>query len=95
MATGVKGEWGKLERVISKAGGAIDDRFHAADYAKRAIKKAFPDQWSFFLGELALYSFIILIVTGIYLTLFFVPSLHDVVYHGSYAKLEGEHMSEA
>ena len=95
MATGVKGEWVKLERVISKAGGAIDDRFHAADYAKRAIKKAFPDQWSFFLGELALYSFIILIVTGIYLTLFFVPSLHDVVYHGSYAKLDGEHMSEA
>ena len=95
VATGGKGESVKLEPVMRKTGGAIDDRFHAADYARRAIKKAFPDQWSFFLGEVALYSFIILIITGIYLTLFFVPSLSDVVYHGSYAKLDGEHMSEA
>ena len=95
VATGGKGESVKLEPLMRKTGGAIDDRFHAADYARRAIKKAFPDQWSFFLGEVALYSFIVLIITGIYLTLFFVPSLSDVVYHGSYAKLDGEHMSEA
>jgi ubiquinol-cytochrome c reductase cytochrome b subunit len=85
----------KLEPVLRKTGGAIDDRFHAADYARRAMKKAFPDQWSFFLGEVALYSFIVLLLTGTYLALFFVPSLGDVVYHGSYAKLDGVHMSEA
>jgi ubiquinol-cytochrome c reductase cytochrome b subunit len=85
----------KAEPVLRKAGGAIDDRFHAADYMRRAMRKAFPDQWSFFLGELALYSFIILILTGTYLALFFHPSMADVVYHGSYAKLDGVTMSEA
>ena len=85
----------KVEPVLRKTGGAIDDRFHAADYGRRALRKAFPDHWSFFLGELALYSFIILIITGIYLTLFFKPSLTDIVYHGSYTNLDGVHMSEA
>lgn len=77
------------------AGGAIDDRFHAAGYAKKVLTKVFPDHWSFFLGELALYSFIILIITGVYLTLFFKPSLHEIVYHGSYTKLDNVKMSEA
>ena len=81
--------------MADSAGGAIDDRFHAAKYARKALKKAFPDQWSFFLGELALYSFIILIITGVYLTLFFHPSEHEVIYHGSYAKLDGVPASEA
>jgi ubiquinol-cytochrome c reductase cytochrome b subunit len=84
-----------IEPVLRKTGGDIDDRFHAARYARRALRKAFPDHWSFFLGELALYSFIILIVTGIYLTLFFQPSLAAVVYHGSYKKLDGVTMSQA
>ncbi|MGH3097043.1 MAG: cytochrome bc1 complex cytochrome b subunit, partial [Streptosporangiales bacterium] len=55
----------------------------------------FPDHWSFMLGEIALYSFIILILTGIFLTFFYTPSLEEVVYHGSYAKLDGVTMSEA
>jgi ubiquinol-cytochrome c reductase cytochrome b subunit len=84
-----------LESELDKAGGAIDDRFHAARYARKALKKAFPDQWSFFLGELALYSFIILLVTGTYLALFFHPSEHKIIYHGSYVKLDGLSMSEA
>jgi ubiquinol-cytochrome c reductase cytochrome b subunit len=84
-----------LERGLEKAGGAVDDRFHAAGYAKKALKKAFPDQWSFFLGELALYSFIILLVTGTFLALFFHPSEQEIIYHGSYVKLDGLSMSEA
>jgi ubiquinol-cytochrome c reductase cytochrome b subunit len=84
-----------LERVGEKAGGAIDDRFHAAKYARAAMQKAFPDQWSFFLGELALYTFLILIVTGIFLTFFFDPSEREIVYHGSYTKLDGVPMTEA
>jgi ubiquinol-cytochrome c reductase cytochrome b subunit len=84
-----------LEPKLEKAGGAIDDRFHAAGYAKKALKKAFPNQWSFFLGELALYSFIILLITGTYLALFFHPSEQEIVYHGSYVKLDGLSMSEA
>jgi quinol---cytochrome-c reductase cytochrome b subunit len=84
-----------LEPVMEKAGGAVDDRFHAAKWAKKALKKAFPDQWSFFLGELALYSFIILLITGTYLALFFHPSEQQVIYHGSYVKLDGLRMSDA
>ena len=84
-----------LESGVERAGGAIDDRFHAAGYARKALKKAFPDQWSFFLGELALYSFIILVLTGTFLALFFHPSEHEIIYHGSYVKLDGLSMSEA
>ncbi len=84
-----------MESGLRQAGGAIDDRFHAAGYTRQVLTKVFPDHWSFFLGELALYSFIILIITGIYLTFFFVPSLHPIVYHGSYRKLDNLTMSEA
>jgi len=47
------------------------------------------------LGEIALWSFVILLLTGTFLSLFFVPSMNDVVYHGSYIKLDGVKMSEA
>lgn len=80
---------------MNKAGGAVDDRFHAAGFARKAMSKAFPDHWSFFLGELALYSFIILIITGIFLTFWFQPSEHDIIYHGTYTRLDGLSMSEA
>jgi ubiquinol-cytochrome c reductase cytochrome b subunit len=74
---------------------AVDDRFGAADYAKSAAKKVFPDHWSFLLGEVALYSFIILLLTGTFLTLFFQPSMTEMIYHGSYVKLDGIKMTEA
>lgn len=59
------------------------------------LRKAFPDHWSFLLGELALYSLIVLILTGVYLTLFFKPEMREVVYDGSYMPLEGTRMSQA
>ena len=85
----------RVERRLRSMAGNIDDRFGAADFAKRALKKAFPDHWSFFLGEIALYSLIILLLTGTFLTLFFKPSMTEVVYHGSYIHLDGVKMSEA
>lgn len=63
--------------------------------AKGLIRKVFPEHWSFMFGEMALYSFIILILTGIYLTLFFKPGMNEVVYHGSYMPMHNVHMSEA
>ncbi|MBT2420161.1 ubiquinol-cytochrome c reductase cytochrome b subunit [Streptomyces sp. ISL-22] len=59
------------------------------------LRKAFPDHWSFLLGEIALYSFVVLLLTGVWLTLFFHPSMTEVVYHGSYRPLEGVRMSAA
>ena len=59
------------------------------------MRNVFPDHWSFMLGEIALWSFVILLLSGTFLSLFFVPSMTDVVYHGSYTKLDGTRMSEA
>jgi quinol---cytochrome-c reductase cytochrome b subunit len=73
----------------------LDRRFGTAKFAKRAMKHVFPDHWSFFLGEMAMYSFAILVLTGIFLTFFFRPSMHDMIYNGSYQRLAGVHMSEA
>ena len=73
----------------------IDERTAAAPLLKKALRYLFPDHWSFLLGEIALYSFIVLIATGIYLALFFEPSLAKTVYHGPYAPLRGREMSEA
>jgi ubiquinol-cytochrome c reductase cytochrome b subunit len=59
------------------------------------MRKVFPDHWSFMLGEIALWSFVILLLTGTFLSLFFVPSMNQVTYHGTYVKLDGIRMSEA
>jgi ubiquinol-cytochrome c reductase cytochrome b subunit len=73
----------------------IDERAAAAPLLRKGLRYLFPDHWSFLLGEVALYSFIVLIATGVYLALFFDPSTAKTVYHGSYAPLNGEHMSAA
>ncbi|MEV0095746.1 ubiquinol-cytochrome c reductase cytochrome b subunit [Streptomyces sp. NPDC050738] len=79
------------ERVADWA----DGRLGIYGLAKSNMRKIFPDHWSFMLGEICLYSFIIIILTGVYLTLFFHPSMNEVVYHGPYAPLQGVRMSEA
>src|SRR5688500_2017957 len=82
----------------NKLGGAAtwaDERLGIATMAKKQIRKVFPDHWSFMLGEIALWSFVILLLTGTFLTLWFKPSMAEVVYDGSYDQLRGLHMSEA
>jgi ubiquinol-cytochrome c reductase cytochrome b subunit len=74
----------------------LDDRLGLAKNGGRVLlDKIFPDHWSFLLGEIALYSFIILVLTGIFLSLYFVPSASTVVYHGVYKPLRGVRMSAA
>lgn len=73
----------------------VDDRFGAAHFASKALGKVFPDHFSFLFGELALYCFVTLVLTGVYLTFFFVPNTQEVVYHGRYAPLNGQHVSAA
>jgi quinol---cytochrome-c reductase cytochrome b subunit len=73
----------------------LDERSGGAPFFRKALRYAFPDHWSFLLGEVALYSFVVLVGTGIYLTLFFKPSLAPVTYHGPYLPLSGREMSEA
>jgi ubiquinol-cytochrome c reductase cytochrome b subunit len=73
----------------------LDERAGAAPVLRRTLRYVFPDNWSFLLGEVVLYSFIVLVATGIYLTLFFEPSLAKTTYDGAYAPLHGRQVSEA
>ena len=81
--------------MIRRAVRYLDTRTASTPLVRKTLRYLFPDHWSFLLGEVALYAFIVLVATGIYLTFFFVDSTRDVVYHGPYLPLRGEHMSEA
>jgi ubiquinol-cytochrome c reductase cytochrome b subunit len=75
--------------------GWFDDRVGGARFGSKAIQKVFPNHWTFLLGEIALYCFIVLVLTGVYLTFFFEPSTREVVYDGEYEPLRGVEMSAA
>jgi len=77
------------------AAGELDDRLQMASPLRRLFNKVFPDHWSFLLGEIALYSFVVLLLTGTFLAFFFDPSMQEVKYHGSYTPLTGIQMSQA
>ncbi|UBU15975.1 cytochrome bc1 complex cytochrome b subunit [Nonomuraea gerenzanensis] len=79
----------------SSLAGALDDRIGGAGFLKKAMRKIFPDHWTFLLGEIALYAFVVILLTGVFLTLFFKPSMKEVVYDGAYVPLRGVMMSEA
>src|SRR3954469_7637007 len=81
--------------MISRTVRWIDRRTAAAPFIRKTLRYLFPDHWSFLLGEVALYAFIVLVATGVYLTFFFVDSTHEIVYHGPYQALQGQEMSEA
>ncbi len=81
--------------MIEAAGRWLDDRLGISRFARTSLKKIYPDHWSFLLGEFALYSFVIIVMTGVFLTFFFDASTEEVVYEGSYAPLRGELMSAA
>src|SRR5579864_1312272 len=73
----------------------VDERMGAGRALKFLLDYVFPDHWSFLLGEIALYSFVVLIATGVFLALFFSPNTDLTVYHGGYAPLQGQQISEA
>ncbi|QXQ15070.1 cytochrome b [Skermania piniformis] len=84
-----------ISRKAAAQADGIDSRYHVAAGMRRAMNKVFPTHWSFLLGEIAMFSLIILILSGIYLALFFDPSMKEVVYDGVYQPLRGVHMSAA
>ena len=83
------------ERIAGNVANYVDERTGAAKWMKKNLTKVFPDHWSFLLGEIALYSFIILLLSGTFLTFWFDPSQREVIYEGSYEPLEGLKMSAA
>jgi ubiquinol-cytochrome c reductase cytochrome b subunit len=83
------------ERIAGSVANYVDERTGAAKWMKKNLTKVFPDHWSFLLGEIVLYSFIILLLSGTYLTFWFDPSQREVIYDGSYEPLQGLEMSAA
>jgi ubiquinol-cytochrome c reductase cytochrome b subunit len=75
--------------------GWIDDRLGAASWARSGLRKIFPDHWSFLLGEVALFCLVVLVLTGVFLTLFYVPDAREVTYSGPWAPLIGQRVSAA
>ncbi len=84
-----------VDQVAAQAATGADERYHLSAGMRRQINKVFPTHWSFLLGEIALYSFVILLVSGVYLTLFYDPSLAEVTYNGAYQNLRGIEVSRA
>ncbi len=91
QARAARGPYGRVGQVIEE----LDDRLGLAKGGRVFLDKIFPDHWSFMLGEIALYSFIVIIATGIFLTLYYVPSQTELVYHGAYAPLRGQTVTAA
>src|SRR5699024_7599895 len=94
LTTPTKGS-SALQQHARKAAQNADERYQLAGGLRRQMNKVFPTHWSFLLGEIALYSFIIVILSGVYLTLFYDPSMEDVTYNGPYTGLQGTEMSRA
>jgi ubiquinol-cytochrome c reductase cytochrome b subunit len=83
------------EEAVTDAVRFVDERLGIAPFIRAGMNYLFPDNWTFLFGEIALYSFIVLLITGAYLTLFFDPSMAEVTYNGVYQPLRGVQMSKA
>ncbi len=81
----------ELERIV----GWLDSRTGVAGVVRSGLRKVFPDHWTFLLGEIALFCFVILVATGTFLAFFYQPSATPVTYDGPYAPLRGADVSAA
>lgn len=86
---------GQPQGFAANAANYLDERTKLGGGVKFIGRKIFPDHWSFMLGEVALWSLIITIISGTFLTFFFNPSMAHVTYDGAYAPLKGTEMSIA
>lgn len=84
-----------VRRRFARSVRYTDQRLGGAPAYKWLLRYVFPDHWSFLLGEISLYSFLVLVGTGIFLTVYYIPSPGHVIYHGPYSLLQNQEMSEA
>ena len=83
------------QTAIGKTANYVDERLGIGAFTKFFGRKIFPDHWSFMLGEVAMWSFVVVVITGTWLTFFFQPSMAHTYYDGSYAPLKGAEMTVA
>ena len=82
-------------KLINGTATWVEQRTGASAAVKEFGRKIFPSHWSFMLGEVALYSFVILVLSGTFLTLWFKPAMGEMHYEGPFAPLRGVEVSEA
>ncbi|MFC5062311.1 cytochrome b [Actinomycetospora atypica] len=82
-------------KYVGLAADEVDSRIHPAGPVRRQINKVFPTHWSFMLGEIAMYTFIVLLISGTWLAVFYDPSMAETTYEGVYPGLRGVTMSMA
>ncbi|MBU6264920.1 MAG: cytochrome bc complex cytochrome b subunit [Actinomycetales bacterium] len=85
----------KKPGFLAERANYLDERVGVAGILKEFGRKVFPDHWSFMLGEVALYSFVVLLLSGTFLTFFFQPAMTPVIYDGVFGPLKGAEMSIA
>lgn len=85
----------KLNTAAAGTANYVDERTSIGGFVKFFARKLFPDHWSFMLGEIALYSFVVLLISGVFLTAFFVPSMETVHYEGPFETMHGVEMTKA
>ncbi len=98
VGRGETGAYAAPGEDIPIVGGAVrflDERTGLATFGRNALQKVFPDHWSFLLGEVAAFSFVVLLLTGTFLTLFFRPDTTPTTYGGPYVPLRGATVSSA
>lgn len=82
-------------RFVAGAANYIDERTSISGLVKELGRKIFPDHWSFMLGEIALWSFVAVLLSGTFLTFFFQASMVETHYYGAFLPLRGVEMSAA
>jgi ubiquinol-cytochrome c reductase cytochrome b subunit len=90
-AKAAMGPFGRVGQAVNE----LDDRLGVAKGGRVFLDKIFPDHWSFMLGEIVLYYFVVLLATGVFLSLYYIPSTSQLIYHGVYKPLDGQRVSEA
>ena len=73
--------------MIRRVETALEERTGGSSFLRATLRYVFPDHWSFLLGEIALYSFVVLVATGTFLALFYSPSTAETTYQGGYSPL--------
>ncbi|MDX1510325.1 MAG: cytochrome bc complex cytochrome b subunit [Nitriliruptorales bacterium] len=85
------GEGGTIESLARW----LDSRLRLAEGGSKYLRKAFPAHWTFLFGEVALFCLVVLLFTGTFLALFYVPDTRLVTYDGPYGPLQGREISAA
>ncbi|WP_348681368.1 cytochrome bc complex cytochrome b subunit [uncultured Microbacterium sp.] len=82
-------------RFVGATANYLDERTSLSGLVKELGRKIFPDHWSFMLGEIALWSFVVVLLSGTFLTFFFQASMVPTHYTGAYIPMRGVEMSAA